>query len=276
MRTPILTLLAMLHCGLAAAQVGSSPRYFPLDHREPGKAATWNVAIDPTRHAMPQPVEFQAPEGATISVLAAAGETSHAAPARGTLLVGRSYRLKISGVAAYPGIDVYPTVEMVDHLHAPAGIEMDFPVPITITEEDVEAAMHDRLVTKVIYLEQSTMAFPAREIDGPRTMEFSPKDNLMQAADERGRPIAILRMGGRQHDPQNPQPDFYGTGGMVPLMGPPAKVERPVATNAEPAGRVRVRRRPAARVAEMKPAVITRTAAEDRADVPRSFPQFTE
>jgi hypothetical protein len=216
MRCSIATLAVLIQLGVSAAQAQESPRYFPLDHRVPGQAAHWNTMIDRSRCGKVQPVEITVPEGGQVSILNATDDVS--SPAQADLEVGRTYRIKISGLVEYPGVEFYPSVELIDHLHAPAGLEHEFAVPIEITLEDIDAAVQNRLVTKVIYLEQPELAFPASQEDGPRVTEFSPRANLLQAADERGRPVAIMRLGGRQPDLRNPDPGFLGTGREVTLM----------------------------------------------------------
>lgn len=215
MRWTVTSLAVLVQLGVTAVHAQQSNRYFPLDHRSPGKAAVWNTTIDPARCGRVQPVEITVPDGGQVGVLNTAAEV--ASPAQADLEVGRTYRLKVSGLTEYPGVELYPSVEMIDHLHAPAGLEHEYPVPIEITIEDIDAALQNRLVTKVIYLEQSDIAFPEAQEGGPRVTEFSPRANLMQKADERGRPVAIVRLGGRLPDLRNPDPSFLGTGREVKL-----------------------------------------------------------
>jgi len=79
---------------------------------------------------------------------------------------------------------------------------------IEITKEEIEMALQDRMVTKVIYLEQPDFAMPVRQEDQPLVEDLPQHINLLQAADYRGRPMAILRLGGRIPDPNSPH-EFY-------------------------------------------------------------------
>ncbi|MBX3440954.1 MAG: hypothetical protein KF774_01010 [Planctomyces sp.] len=232
MRPFALCLLALLPLGAAVAEAQSSPRYYPLDHRVPGQAGQWQTTIDRTRQGKLQVVEFLLPDGGHVSHAAGSDEAPIAAPATTDLLVGRVHRFRISDLEEFPGIELYPSVEMLDHLHAPAGLERDFPVPIAITAEDIEAAIQNRLVTKVVYLEQPDLALPEPQNDGPHTTEFSPRANLLKVADERGRPIAILRLGGRRPDPRTGHADFSDVEVIAPITPSPAKVR--VSTPAAP------------------------------------------
>ena len=58
-----------------------------------------------------------------------------AAPAQAGLLVGNVYRLKVSGLEDFPGVDFYPSIELIDRLHPPTGREEDFPIDFEFTPE---------------------------------------------------------------------------------------------------------------------------------------------
>lgn len=218
MRRHALTLLLALNAGaaIANAQAPVSNRHFPVDVRRPGMAAEWNLAIDPTRQGQTQICEVALPNGGAAELYQPSGTMSPLSGVNRALLqVGGIYRFKVSGMPDLPGVEVYPTVELIDHLHAPAGSEQDFPVPIEITAADAEAASQNRLVTKVVYIEQPDLALPEPQENGLLTSDFAASANLMKVADERGRPVAIIRIGGRTPDLRNPDPAFYSTSGAV-------------------------------------------------------------
>jgi hypothetical protein len=96
-------------------------------------------------------------------------------------------------------------------------------VPLEITAADLEAAAQNRMVTKVIYLEQPDLAIPAPQENGLHTTDFAASANLMKLADERGRPVAIIRIGGRTPDARNPDPAFFSTNGAVIVTDLPGK-----------------------------------------------------
>jgi len=226
MRRHALHLLFALQAGVsvAAAEPPASKRHFPVDVRRPGMAAQWNLAIDPSRQGQTQVCEVALPDGGVAELYQPSGALSPLTGANRALLqVGGTYRLKISGIPNQPGVEVYPTVELIDHLHAPPGTEQDFPVPLEITAAEVAAAAQNRMVTKVIYLEQPDLALPEPQEKSLLTTDFSPSTNLMQVADERGRPMAIVRIGGRMPDPRNPDPAFFSTSGAVIVTEAPGK-----------------------------------------------------
>jgi hypothetical protein len=250
MRVSALTLIVAALGAKAATAQPPSRQYYPVDHRTPGMAAQWNVAIDPTRASRVQLVEVTLPEGVEIASSNAAEGETFASTVQADLMVGRTYRFRLSNLEGYPGVELSPSVEMIDSLHAPAGHEREFPVPIEITQADIDEALQNRLVTKVIYLEQSNIALPKPQVGGPHTTDFSPHHNLMKVADERGRPIAIVRLGGRQGDPSD---SGMAPGDSVPLT---------------PIGRASSRNAQHSRLADNPHSEKTPATAEAAADAP--------
>ena len=61
------------------------------------------------------------------------------------------------------GLEVFPTIEIIDRLYAPPDQQCRFAIPIEITEEDLKLALDGKFVTRVIYLEDPRQALPARE-----------------------------------------------------------------------------------------------------------------
>ena len=87
---------------------------------------------------------------------------------------------------------------MIDRLYPPPGQALRFPIPIELTLEDLELALDGRYVVRVIYLEDPRLALPvAQPADEPLWMDAGPGNDPLRMADELGRPVAILRLGGR-------------------------------------------------------------------------------
>jgi hypothetical protein len=146
-----------------------------------------------------QPVEIKGPAGSLIS-LAANGqfEEVQQSSARVGMLLGAVYRLRVVQIPLNPSLEVYPTIELVNRLYTPRGQERRFAVPIELTQEDIELALHDKFVTRVIYLEDPDIATPARQDPATQSwFEVRPGDDPLAVADALGRPMAILRIGGR-------------------------------------------------------------------------------
>lgn len=147
-----------------------------------------------------QPVELQGPAGVEIS-LAVEGTWDEPRPV--PLLVGfliaPVYRFKVTGIPWAEGQELFPTVEVIDRLYTPAGHETRFPIPIELLQDDLEQALQGKFVTRVIYLEDPDRALPHGQTPpGHETwFDVGPGGNPVKMADELGRPVAILRLGGR-------------------------------------------------------------------------------
>ena len=153
----------------------------------------------------------------------AQGETAAAAaPAVAALRLGSVYRMKISDLPDFPGAELYPTIELLDRLHPPRGREVEFAIPVVFTAEEISMALEGRLVTKVIYLEQPDRAAPVRSSNAARNRLADPRENLLAVADEAGRPMAIVRIGGRLPDPGAMESGFFGFGEPVQVLEQPA------------------------------------------------------
>lgn len=219
-----LSLLAIL---LATATPALAQQYPPVDGRQfplnqmtpPGTMAQWAMnagriapnSFQPVRVALPSPgkVTFYETWDRPVEL---------EAPAQAGLLVGRMYRLKITGLEDFKGVEFFPSIELVDRLHPPAGREEDFPVDFEFTLEEFEWAAKGRLITKVVYLEQPERV-PTLLLDQtPRITTIEPSRNVLAEADALGRPMAIVRLGGRTPDPHRPDPSFFGPGGPVRVV----------------------------------------------------------
>ncbi len=159
-----------------------------------------------------QPVEIRAPSGARISPAAGSGFLK-GRPER--LLVGLAigpvYRFRVTEIPGQPGLELFPTVEIVDRLHPPPGEMLRFPIPIELTREELLSAAEGRFITRVIYLEDPMLAVPLDEEDRQRWVEARPGEDPLVVADHLGRPMAIVRLGGRVPDVGEPAPGFlYG------------------------------------------------------------------
>ena len=208
--------------------------YQPLSQNSPvGMSAEWSVRSGRARPGYLQPIRLHLPGGGTVRFYPARSPepVDRPAPADAALAVGMTYRVRLSDMPAWPGIELYPTIEMVDHLHAPQGYAGRFPVPVELTEDEIEAALNGQMVTKVIYVENPQLAAPY-ELPAPLPVLTIPADqNLLKEADRVGRSLAIVRLGGRLPDVRGGDSRFFGSGGPVVFpkqtqAGPPA-VEQP-------------------------------------------------
>ncbi|MGA2255346.1 MAG: hypothetical protein ABSG53_11840 [Thermoguttaceae bacterium] len=174
-----------------------------------------------------QPVEIKAPAGVSIS-LAVTNQFGPAitAPCRVGLLIGSVYRLRVTNIPLplAEGMEIFPTIEIIDRTYAPTDQQVRFAIPVEVAPQDIELALQGKFVTRVIYLEDPHHALPTRSSNGQTWFEVAPGHDPLAAADELGRPVAILRMGARVPD-QGPDPNFY--------FGSPAWVAYPPRTALE-------------------------------------------
>jgi hypothetical protein len=185
-----------------------------------------------------QPVEIKAPPGALVSLAANAQfGRPEPAPRRVGLLIGQVYRLRVTEIPLSPGLEVFPTVELIDRLYTPADQQRRFPIPIELSQEDLQLALDGKFVTRVIYLEDPQRALPVPAAGTPQHwFEVAPGDDPLAVADALGRPVAILRLGARLPD-QGPQPDasfFFGSPPYVKYPPAGKAVPRPPAGGAAP------------------------------------------
>lgn len=176
-----------------------------------------------------QAVEIRAPQGARIAPPADMG---FGADQPDKLLVGLQigpvYRFRVTDIPDSPGVEVFPTVEMIDRTYPPAGQALKFPVPVELTREELLMAAEGKFITRVIYIEDPKLAIPIAEKtpSSTRWFDVEPGGDPLVTADGLGRPIAILRMGGRVPDAEQVDPTFlYCSPPLVvydPQMRPPA------------------------------------------------------
>jgi len=146
-----------------------------------------------------QPVEILTPAGTQVSLANAGAFTPpEPAPMKVGLLLGAVYRLRVTDIPLQTGAEVFPTIEVINRLYPPPGQEVRFAMPIEITREDLELALHGQFVTRVIYLEDPRTATPTASLPGSQSwFDIGPGRDPLAVADALGRPMAILRIGGR-------------------------------------------------------------------------------
>jgi uncharacterized repeat protein (TIGR01451 family) len=152
-----------------------------------------------------QVVRFQGPEGLSVEILGPNPIPVPQGDGRGILTAGLrrgvGYRLRIANIPERPGVELFPVIEVVGHLHRPEGIDPGkYPIRVIFTMEDIDAVLNQgRLVTKVIYLEDPDQALPFRmPKDQIPVVSLNPTEHPLRVASALGRPMAIVRIGGRR------------------------------------------------------------------------------
>jgi len=216
----LITLTSSLQAqsALHKAQDQARSNYFPLHgNMPPGQLAKWASMSSRAAPGKPQPVLLQLPSTGSVAIYRAGGNDALAIKSTDQfqVFVGHTYRLQVSGLTEYPGLELYPSIEVLDRLNPPAELKEQYPVPIEITTEEIEWVLQGRMITKVIYLEQPQLADARDQAMLLPALTVPPSRNLMTEADLRGRPLIVVRLGGRLPDPHHPDPNFFGTGAPV-------------------------------------------------------------
>lgn len=194
-----------LVCVAAAPAQELTPHLQYSAEMPPGAIGSWQLQRGGPLPGYFQPVQILAPAGTTVSApVDGQFDDPQAAPRPLGLLIGSVYRLRVTNIPQQLGQEVFPTVELIDRLYTPRGQERRFAIPIELTQEDLNLAVAGHFVTRVIYLEDPQNATPAGQIGDSQNWFDAPvgRDPLAMA-DALGRPVAILRLGGRLPDAQN-------------------------------------------------------------------------
>lgn len=232
--TSSLLLAVALQMGYGAASPAQDHfqdnRYVPLDQNAPvGRVGRWTGIIGKGLAGSFQSVQVSVPTTGKVTIYNGGPETAVTlgAPAQFSIGVGCAYRLKISNMPDFPGVELFPTIEIFDRLHPPVGREYEFPVPIAISAEDIQRAIDGGMVTKVVYLEQPQFAVTGDLTQALLNRMMPPDRNLLIEADRLGRPMILVRLGGRTPDESRPEDGFF-------LPPAPLQVEQHPKRNSTP------------------------------------------
>jgi hypothetical protein len=227
-RTVLRALLAVFAMAMAAPQAQSQivpeyKRHTPLSQwQTPGTAAGMAQMAGKGDPSYFQPVRVILDGEGDVSIYHSRPATpfKQASPAQFGVLVGHMHRLKIDNIPDMPGVELYPTIEILDRLHPPRGQKHNFPILIHIDQRDIDLALGGNLVTRVVYLEQPQLAAPFELDEATRARDLDKKENAMAQADRYGRPMVIVRLGGRVPSAHGESQSFWGSGGPASLSKP--------------------------------------------------------
>ncbi len=201
----LLSLAVLL--GTAATTCAQNPGF--RDRNVPG-ATPGSIAPAPHAGTVFQSVQIRAPEGTRIAFARGTDFVDPTpAPKSLGLGVGSVYRFRIENIPYYEGAEVYPSLEIVDRTFPPENRKAQFPVIVDITQEDLELALNGKFVTRVVYLENPFTALPVREAAGMLSQDVGAGADPMSLAQTLGRPVAVVRIGGRLPDFRKPDPAYF-------------------------------------------------------------------
>ncbi|MDG2220107.1 MAG: hypothetical protein P8L85_01925 [Rubripirellula sp.] len=180
-----------------ADYLGNASRHRPLTaSMPPGALGQARLAGRGPVAGYFQPIQITGP-GSTQFALSNSGSFADANPTlQAGLLIGAVYRFRITRIPLAEGAELYPTIEAIDRTFPPAGLAWKYPIQIQLDQEDLDAALDGRMVTRVIYLEDPQTATPMLQTPATRRpMEISSFQDPLEVADRMGRPVAIVRIG---------------------------------------------------------------------------------
>jgi hypothetical protein len=172
----------------------------------PGAVAAVGAISQPQPNRFPSrrtEVSFTAPYGMKVSWFAptANGQSGFASnnvvtPGRYNFIQGAVYRLKLSDIPNRPGMELYPTLEVV-----PSNLKTDAflahsAVPVSFTNEDLDQVAAGNFLVKVIYLPDPQ--FQDLAVAGPEEIVSSrlePGVDPIAEAYRRGSILLVVRLG---------------------------------------------------------------------------------
>lgn len=143
-----------------------------------------------------QPIALTGPQGAHFALTKDGGYGAGAELLQAGLLVGNVYRFQVTRIPDMEGAELYPTLEVIDRTYPPPGLATRYPIVINLDQEDFEAALGGKLVTRIIYLEDPDTALNIHQTPiTNRPVEVAEYQDALEVADRLGRPVAIVRIG---------------------------------------------------------------------------------
>jgi hypothetical protein len=175
-------------------------------------------------------VRFVAPSGMKVAwyTLTADGKPTYSenaieVPGRYNFLQAAIYRLKLTNIEGQPGLEVYPTLEVVPANPRTEEFLAHSYVPVQFTKEDFRQVASGNYLVKVIYLPrrefQEGAILPPGEIV---STQLEPGADPISEALRRGDILLVIRMGGIDQEAPNTPP--LGTPGPAPACPPGAAV----------------------------------------------------
>jgi hypothetical protein len=156
----------------------------------------------PMMQAPTSQIGFTAPEGMRIRWDVSANGMFDSeplvVPGRYNFPQGAIYRLKLTDIPGYPGVELYPTLEVAPTVpRTEAYIAHNF-IPFQLTDDDFKQVLSGNFVTKVIYLPDPE--YQELALAGVETLvstRLDPGVDPIVEADRRGSILAIIRLGNK-------------------------------------------------------------------------------
>jgi hypothetical protein len=170
----------------------------------PGAVASAGALTGPSSHPSPTKrteVRFLGPDRMKVSWYGSTPDGRPAlgyivAPGRYNFVQAAAYRLRLSDIPSLPGVDLYPTLEVVPANARTEAFLAHSAVPVSFTNEDFEQVQAGNYLVKVIYLPnpqfQDIAAAGPDEIVSSR---LEPGADPIAEAHRRGNILLVIRLG---------------------------------------------------------------------------------
>jgi hypothetical protein len=155
-------------------------------------------------------------------------------PGRYNFLQASIYRLKLSDIPGRPGLELYPSLEVVPgNPKTEAFLAHNF-IPVEFTEEDFDQVTAGNYITKVIYLPDAQYQTPVDGgVDTLVSTRLEPGQDPCAEAQKRGHILLVVRVGGidleSANSPALDSPGPFGTPKPVPVLVPSGPAPTPPA-----------------------------------------------
>ena len=150
-------------------------------------------------------------------------------PGRYNFPQGAIYRLKLTNIPGYDGIELYPTLEVGPGMPRTQAFLAHNAIPVEFTPSDFEQVLAGNFVTKVIYLPDPE--YQELALAGVETLvstRLDPGVDPIVEADRKGAILGVIRLGnkdleipGDQPAGENIMPVSYTQGGLPMAAGGP-------------------------------------------------------
>jgi hypothetical protein len=183
-------------------------------------------------------VRFTGPDGMRVAWLSQNPEgklaytgTMVETPGRYNFQQASIYRLKLSSIRGRPGLEIYPTLEVVPCNPKTAAFLAHSAVPVEFTAEDFKEVAEGKFLVKVIYLpDPQFQELAATGTDEIISTRLEPGCDPILEAQRRGCILLVIRMGNVDQEAPNtppldgPAPNAAETSMVPPGMVPPGMV----------------------------------------------------
>ena len=216
---------------------GMPPGALPPGLRPPGAVAAVGALTGGPAPGGPYAIQrtevrFVGPAGMKISWYGPSSEGKGGfgpqylqAPARYNFLQASIYRLKLSDIPNRPGMELYPTLEVVPVKQKTCTFLAHSAVPVVFTEEDFEQAAAGNFVVKVIYLpDPQFQDLAATGPDEVVSSRLDPGVDPIIEAKRRGSILLVVRLGNidleAPNTPAMDAPNPFAPQAPVPTLPP--------------------------------------------------------